>query len=380
VIIKNHNKSKIIIIGPAYPLRGGIANFNEAMCRALIEAGHEVEIVSFTLQYPGFLFPGKTQKAEGDQHPRGIKVTSLINSVNPLSWFKAASYISKQNPDKVIIRYWLPFMGPCLGTIARLIKRKNKKTEIIGLCDNVIPHESRPGDFAFTKYFTGGCDSFVVMSQSVLEDLRKFDQVKPVKLKPHPVYDIFGEPVSKFEARKTLQLKQDARYVLFFGFIRKYKGLDLLLRAFADERVRRAGVKLIVAGEFYEDKKPYLDLIDSLGLKDAVLLHDHYIPKEAVRHYFCAADLIAQPYRDATQSGVTQIAYHFSKPMLVTNVGGLPEIVPHGEAGFVTDTTPESIASAIAAFYEKYLEESLTAGVKRKAKDFSWEEFVKVMD
>ena len=377
MIIKNHNKSKIIIIGPAYPLRGGIANFNEAMCRALMEAGHEVEIVSFTLQYPGFLFPGKTQKAEGDQHPRGIKVTSLINSVNPLSWFKAASYISKQHPDKVIIRYWLPFMGPCLGTIARLIKRKSKNTEIVGLCDNVIPHESRPGDAAFTKYFVGGCDSFVVMSQSVLEDLRKFDQSKSVKLKPHPVYDIFGEPVSKQEARKVLQLDQEAKYVLFFGFIRKYKGLDLLLRAFADEKVRRTGAKLIVAGEFYEDKKPYIDLIDSLGLKDVVLLHDHYIPKEAVKHYFCASDLVAQPYRDATQSGVTQIAYHFSKPMLVTNVGGLPEIVPHGEAGFVTDTTPESIAAAIAEFYEKNLEETLTAGVKRKAKDFSWEEFVR---
>lgn len=377
MIITNSHKSKIIIIGPAYPLRGGIANFNEAMCRALTEAGHDCEIVSFTLQYPGFLFPGKTQMAEGDSHPGGIKVTSLISSVNPLSWFSAANYIVKQNPDKVIIRYWLPFMGPCLGTIARLIKRKSKNTEIVGLCDNVIPHEKRPGDFAFTKYFVGGCDSFVVMSQSVLEDLRKFDHSKPVKLKPHPVYDIFGEPVSKQDARRMLQLDQEAKYVLFFGFIRKYKGLDLLLRAFADERVRRAGAKLIVAGEFYEDKKPYLDLIDSLGLKDVVLLHDHYIPKEAVKHYFCASDLVAQPYRDATQSGVTQIAYHFSKPMLVTNVGGLPEIVPHGEAGFVTDTTPERIAAAIAEFYEKNLEVTLTAGVKRKAKDFSWEEFVK---
>ncbi len=368
---------EIIIVGPAYPLRGGIANFNEALCRTLNQQGRQCHIVSFTMQYPGFLFPGTTQLATGDEAPKGIPVSTMINALNPVTWWKAANYIRKQKPAIVIIRYWLPFMAPCLGTIARLVKRGQSGIKVIAIADNIIPHERRPGDTALTQYFVNGCDSFIVMSQSVMNDLKEFDSKKPVVLQPHPVYDIFGEKVEKRIARKSLGVEEDTKLVLFFGFIRHYKGLDLLLRAFADERVKSLKIKLLVAGEFYDDKQPFLDLISEHQLQDSVILHDHYIPKEAVKNYFSAADLVVQPYRDATQSGVTQIAYHFGKPMVVTNVGGLPEIVPDGKAGYVVDIDPVKIADAITDFYSNNRSEQLEAGVKEMAKQFSWEEFIR---
>lgn len=368
---------EIIIVGPAYPLRGGIANFNEALCRTLNRQGRTCNIVSFTMQYPGFLFPGTTQMASGDPAPEGIEISTRINSLNPISWWNTASYIRKQKPKIVIIRYWLPFMAPCLGTIARLVKKGNSGIKVIAIADNIIPHERRIGDEALTQYFVNGCDSFVVMSKSVMNDLNEFDSTKPVVLQPHPVYDIFGDGVNKNTARKNLGLPEDGRLVLFFGFIRQYKGLDLLIRAFADERVKNQHIKLLVAGEFYDDKQPYLDLISELGLNDSVILHDHYIPKENVKNYFSAADLVVQPYRDATQSGVTQIAYHFGKPMVVTNVGGLPEIVPDGRAGYVTEIDPVQIASAITDFYQNNRSAQLEAGVKEMAKQFTWEEFTR---
>lgn len=369
--------AEIIIVGPAYPLRGGIANFNEALCRTLNQQGRSCNIVSFSMQYPHFLFPGTTQMAAGDEAPGGIPVVSMINSINPITWWQTAAYIRKQKPAIVIIRYWLPFMAPCLGTIARLVKKGSSETRIIAIADNIIPHERRPGDKMLTRYFINSCDSFVVMSKSVLNDLKMFDHKKPVIVQPHPVYDIFGSGVDKNAARKSLALPEKGHLVLFFGFIRHYKGLDLLLRAFADERLKSLQVKLLVAGEFYDDKQIYLDLITENQLQDTVILHDNYIPKEAVKNYFSAVDLVAQPYRDATQSGVTQIAYHFGKPMVVTRVGGLPEMVPDGISGYVTDIDPVKIADAIFDFFSNNRADKLEAGVKAVAKQFSWEEFVK---
>ncbi len=364
--------SKIVLLGPAYPLRGGIANFNEALCTTLLGMGHDCEIVSFTLQYPGFLFPGTTQFAKGDPAPAGLKITPLLNSINPLSWYKTAQYIASLRPEIVIIRYWLPFMAPSLGFTARRIRKMCPGVTIKAICDNVIPHENRLGDQSLTRYFTGSCDSFVVMSKSVLQDLQTFTS-KPATLLFHPIYNIFGEPVDKTEARKRLGLDLNSRYVLFFGFIRKYKGLDLLLQAFA--QVTDPGIKLLVAGEFYEDARPYQELIDKLGIRDRLVLKTEYIPKEEVRYWFGAADLVAQPYRDATQSGVTQIAYHFEKPMVVTDVGGLPEIVPNGKAGYVVKPEPAPIAHAISDFFTTGAEAKLLPGVREMKRKFSWEEF-----
>jgi len=365
---------KIVIIGSAHPLRGGLAAYNERLAEAFQEAGDEVEIYTFSLQYPGFLFPGKTQYSS-DPAPDGLKIHVKINSINPLNWWSVGREIAKLKPDIVIVKFWLPFMGPCFGTILRGI-RKNKHTKIVSIIDNIIPHEKRVGDRPFAKYFAKAVDAFIVMSRSVGEDMKQFTQNQAVRFIPHPIYDNYGAAVPMPTARETLGLAADGKYVLFFGFIRDYKGLDLLLEAMADERIRKAGIKAIVAGEFYSDSKPYDDQIEQLGIKDQLVLHTDFIPNSEVASYFGAADLLVQPYKTATQSGISQMAYHFELPMLVTNVGGLPEIVAHGKAGYVTEPNSKEIADAILDFYENKRADTFRQFVKEEKKRFSWESMV----
>ncbi len=342
--------AKIIIIGPGHPLRGGLATFNQRLAKEFIQQGDDCSIYSFSLQYPSFLFPGKTQYSD-EPAPDGITIHSAINSINPFNWITVGNKLRKEKPDIIVVRYWLPFMGPALGTILRRV-RKNKHTRIICIADNVIPHEKRPGDKAFTKYFLKSCDAFITMSEKVMSDLRLFQPDNPAQLVSHPLYDNFGQPVSKTEARKHLGIPENEKIVLFFGFIRKYKGLDLLLEAMADKRIREAGIKLLVAGEYYEDEKSYRELIEKNGIASQLILRADFIPDSEVKYYLCAADAVIQPYRNATQSGVTPLAYHFEKPMVVTNVGGLPSLVPDGKVGIVTEPQPAAIASGILRFYQ----------------------------
>ncbi|MBL7890321.1 MAG: glycosyltransferase [Bacteroidia bacterium] len=369
---------KVIIVGPAFPLRGGIANFNEALCRAMGKAGKDSKIISFSLQYPNFLFPGKTQFDSG-KGPQDIAIETRINSINPFTWWSVARKIKKEKPDYIIIRYWLPFMGPCLGTIARLVRR-GTNIKVIAITDNVIPHEKRIGDSLFTKYFVRSCHGFVAMSQAVLDDLNVFTNSSNKAFLPHPIYDIFGDKQEQMSSLRHLNLDLDKKYILFFGFIRKYKGLDLLLEAMADERIKQLGVKLIVAGEFYEDPEPYKQLIENKCISDRVILRTEYIESEEVKYYFSAANIVAQPYRTATQSGVTQVAYHFEKPMLVTNVGGLPEIVPHNKVGYVTAIDPVAIADAIVDYFSNNREELFTQNTIAEKKRFEWRTFVDGVD
>jgi len=297
------SQKKVIIIGPAHPYRGGISNFNNSLAQAYKDKGDDIQIFSFNLQYPSFLFPGKTQYEDSDP-PKQIKIRSLINSINPLNWVSVARKINKENPDYVIIRYWLPFMAPCLGTIARLI---NSNTKILAITDNIIPHEKRFGDFLLTKYFIKGCDAFLTLSVSVLEDLLKFTSSTEKIFIPHPIYNTFGDKLDKNIALKNLNLNSNDKHLLFFGFVRKYKGLDLMLHAMSDKRIKTMGVKLIVAGEFYDDINEYHDLIDALDIKDNIILKSDFIDESEVKNYFCASDMITQTYRTATQSGVTQL-------------------------------------------------------------------------
>lgn len=362
-------KKKILFLGPAWPYRGGLSAYNERLAEEL-QKDAEVEIWTFTVQYPSFLFPGKSQFTDAPQ-PTHLKIRRLINSVNPLNWIKVGRMIRKWKPDLIVTKYWLPFMGPCLGTLLRL--GKSKHTKVVSILDNVVPHEKRPGDVAFTKYFLKPVNAFIAMSQSVLDDLRKFEPGKPASLIPHPIYDNYGTPVSKSVARETLQLQQDKKYILFFGFIRKYKGLDLLIQAMADERMKKADIHLIVAGEAYEDLTPYNQLLDTLQLRDRVTMNTDFIPDTAVKNYFCAADLVVQPYKSATQSGISQIAYHFDKPMIVTRVGGLIEMVPDDIVGFQCEPDPEDIATAIEKYYVNNREADMTEAVRREKKQYSWE-------
>jgi len=362
---------KIISIGPAYPYRGGLASFNERLTQQFTSEGHEIEIFTFTLQYPEFLFPGKTQYTEGPP-PEKIKITRNINSINPLSWIAVGLKIKRKKPDVLLIRFWLPLMGPCLGTIARIAK-SNRHTSVICIFDNVIPHEKRPGDKALTRYFTNSIDGAVVMSQTVFNDLELLRKNIPVKLSPHPLFDNYGSPVSKSEAVKVLKLDPDISYLLFFGFIRAYKGLDILIDAFSDHRLRNRKIKLIVAGEFYEDDKPYKEQIKKYKLENEILFFDYFIKDSEVPLYFGAADIVVQPYKTATQSGVTQIAYYFEKPMLVTDVGGLREIIPDGKCGYVVKPEPGYITDAIIDFFENHRKEQFEGGVKEEKGKFSWE-------
>lgn len=366
---------KIIIIGPAHPLRGGLASFDERLARAFQEQGHFVKIYTFSLQYPNFLFPGKTQFSD-EPKPQDIDIEVVINSVNPFNWLKIGRQIAKEKADLVICRFWIPFVGPSLGTILRLVK-KQETTKIIGLIDNIIPHEKRLGDRPLTQYFVNACDAFVVMSQSVKKEMKTFTRKLCVYI-PHPIYDNYGEKVSRTEGVRFLKLSDTPRYILFFGFIRRYKGLDLLLEAFSFFK-KQAGtqdIKLIIAGEFYDDVVFYKNLIESLNISNEVIIHSDFIPSDQVRYYFAATDIVVQPYRSATQSGISQIAYHFEKPMIVSNVGGLSEIVPHGIAGYVVEPTPQDIADALIDFFTHHKLESLTNGVIEQKKRFSWDTMV----
>lgn len=364
----------VVILSPAHPLRGGIAALSERLAQELQHHDVHVIIYSFSLQYPKFLFPGKTQLTD-DPAPKGLEIRTLVNSVNPLNWIRVGRMIRRARPDLLLIRYWLPFMAPCLGTIARIVK-KNHYTKIIAIADNMIPHEKRPGDRLLTNYFVQSADAFVVMSKSVKEDLKYFTKTKPAVYSPHPVYDNYGEPVEHEAAKAFLKLSQNGKYLLFFGFIRKYKGLDLLLEAMADERLQNIGVQLIIAGEFYESADQYYNIIEKHNLKNRVVLHTDFIPNDRVKYYFGAADLVVQPYRSATQSGISQLAFHFEKPMVVTRVGGLPEIVQHGEEGYVVDVDPQAIADAVVDFYENNRGSKLQEGMRAGKQRYQWSAMV----
>jgi D-inositol-3-phosphate glycosyltransferase len=361
---------QIAIVGTAFPYRGGLAAYNERLAGQFIQEGHDALIYTFKLQYPGFLFPGNTQFTDGPA-PAGLKIKRLVNSVNPFNWIITGYRIKKTKPDILIFKYWLPFMAPCFGTIAKIVK-SNRHTRVICIFDNVIPHENRPGDKILTKYFIKSIDGAIAMSQSVYDDLAVFNKRIPRKLSPHPLFDNFGESVSEDIALVKLGLKKGFSYMLFFGFIRSYKGLDLLIEAFADQRLRNKNLKLIIAGEFYEDDKPYRELIKKHNLDNDIVIFDRFIKDNEVSFFFSIADLVVQPYRSATQSGVTQIAFHFEKPMLVTDVGGLKEIVPHGKCGYTVKPDAGEISEAIIDFFENKRKTSFCENIKKEKEKYSW--------
>lgn len=361
---------KIVLLGTSYPYRGGLASFNERLVRQFQDDGFDAEIFTFTVQYPSLLFPGKTQYSN-EPAPDNLRITRCVNSVNPFNWIKVGRELMKSAPDIVIIKFWIPLMAPCFGTIARIAKR-NKKTKIVSILDNIVPHEKRWGDKLLAKYFVKSVDAFVAMSKSVMDDLAAFDTVKPRLLMPHPVFDNFGSKIDRKTALSFLKLDENQKYMLFFGIIRDYKGLDLLLQAFSDERFKCLNVKLIVAGEFYNDEERYRKMEQDLNLKDRIIWFDKFIPDSEVRYFFNAADIIVQPYKSATQSGVTQIGYHFERPMLVTDVGGLKEIIPDGKVGYVVKPQADSIAEALLDFFTHDRMKEFEDNLKEEKKKYSW--------
>lgn len=371
---------KIAILGPAYPYRGGLATIMETLARTFSKRGDEARILTFTVQYPSLLFPGKSQYRDGTA-PEGIDIRRCVSTVNPLNWLKVGRKLKREAPDLLVMKYWTPFMAPCFGTIARLARR-NHRTKAVVQIDNVIPHEHHFFDRALTRYFVNSIDGFVYMSEQVGKELAEFTKQQKCVFSPHPIFENFGKPLPKVEACRQLGLNPDVDYMLFFGLIREYKGLDMLLDAWASLKAagKTVGKRLVVAGEFYTDRKPYTDQIEKLGLQDDVILHDWFIPDQQVPVYFSLADALVLPYRTATQSGVTQIAYNFDLPMIATRVGGLAEIVTEGQTGLICEPDTESIAAAVDKFYSEELGPQYRANMPEAKVRFSWDSAVDALE
>lgn len=359
---------KIAIVGPAHPYRGGLASIMETMAREYQQRGYEVNILTFTLQYPSLLFPGKSQTVETPA-PQDLNIERCVSTINPLSWWRVGRRLRRERPDIVLMKYWTPFMAPCFGTIARLA-RKNKHTKVICQIDNVEPHEHHITDRMFNRYFLRSVDGFIYMSEQVHGELEAYTSA-PALFSPHPMFEHFGERVERTEACKKLGLDPSQRYALFFGLIRDYKGLDTLLEAWA--RFRRSGHKLLIAGEFYASRDKYIELIKRLGLESEIILHDHFVSDSEVRNYFSASDCVVLPYKTATQSGVTQIAYNFCTPIIVTRVGGLAEIVPDSRVGFVVESSVDGVLDGLERIYADGQLEAFAEAMTEERKRFSWE-------
>lgn len=377
---------KVIILGTAWPYRGGLATFNERLARQFVSEGHEVELYTFTLQYPSFLFPGKTQYTN-EPAPADLTIRRVLNSCNPINWLRVGHAIRKAAPDMLICCYWMSFFAPAFGLVSR-IARRNERTRCIALVHNMIPHEPNILDKLFAPYFVASQDGFVALSESVVGDIEKVESQtsrvkRPKTFSPHPIYDHYGERMSKNEACKALNLPADKNYMLFFGLVRAYKGLDLLLGAFGCVKDQLPNLQLIIAGEFYEDEDKYRAQIAQLGLADRVIIRNEFIPDGDLRKYFGAADLIVQPYKTATQSGVTQVAFHFEKPMLVTNVGGLGEIVHDHQMGYACEPTAEAIANDVSDYFTNNRQEAYTSYLQKEKTKYTWskmtEAFIKIL-
>jgi len=367
---------KIVLVGTAYPLRGGIAHYFALLYKNL-SIRHNVEVVTFTRQYPALFFPGKTQE---EQLSGGVAIPSerLIDSINPMTWVTAARAIARKKPDLLIFKYWLPFFGPCFGAIASMVRRWTG-AKVLFICDNVIPHERRPGDVLFTRFAFRSVDFFIAQSRAVERDLKAFWPAARCRFAPHPVYEIFGKRLSKSLARKRIECS-DKRVLLFFGYIRRYKGLETLLHAMP-LILKRLSVTLLVVGEFYEDEHRYRGLLKTLSLEKHVLIRADYVPNDQVGAYFSASDVVVLPYRSATQSGIVQIAYQFDKSVIATDVGGLSEVVIDGVTGFIVPPNdPSALADAVVEFYQKKLEKKFERGVKKEKPRYSWNAMVQTIE
>lgn len=365
---------KIMLVGPAAPYRGGIAHFLHATRKGLQRRGHSVEVVNFSRQYPALLFPGKTQY-DTDPHAEAPGSVRMLDSVNPLSWWKTARYIAAKNPKLVIFMHWMPFFAPAYGFVARRLRARGIR--VLCLVHNALPHEQRPGDRAMSRYFFRACDGFVVLSDAVASDLKMLGIQAGIRLAGHPVYEHFGAVRPREEARQQLGLRPTQPVLLFFGFVRKYKGLHLLLDSMPAVRERLPDVHLLVAGECYGDDSRYRNQVRSLGIENHVTLRLEYIPDHDIPVLFSAADVVVQPYISASQSGVAQIAYHFDRPLIVTDVGGLAEIVPHERAGLVVPPEdPEALAAAVVRFFEERMGPQLEQGVLVEKEKYSWDQLV----
>ena len=358
--------AQIALVGPAWPYRGGIAHFQRSLAGALGARGHRVSEVTFSRQYPDLLFPGTTQLDDGP--PPDAPAARLVDSLGPLSWRRTVRHLA-DHAEVAVMSYWMPFLAPSFGVIARGLRKRNVR--VVGLVHNAVPHERRPGDRALSRFALGACDGLVVLSDEVRADVARLGVSAPVRQAEHPPYDVFGDAVPRDEARRALGLPPRAPVFLFFGFVRRYKGLHVLLDAWAEVLRHVPEARLVVAGEFYADEDGLRAQAAPFG--EAVRFDADYIPDRRVGLYMSAADAVVQPYLTATQSGVAQIAFQFGRPVITTDVGGLAEVVPDGEAGLVIPPgDARALADALVRFVQAGLGETLAQGAARQRERTSW--------
>lgn len=373
--------SRIAVVGPVHPYRGGIAHFTEMTVQVLAERGHDVRPVSFARQYPELLFPGETQFEPDDDAPPVVQgAPRLLDPINPVSWLRTAWHLREIDPAAVVFQYWMPFFAPAYGLVARILRWGGIPS--VAIVHNALPHERHFGDAWLSRFFLRACKGHVVMSDAVADNLRSLRRSDAgVRCIEHPVYDRFGDLVPRAEARAALGLPPDTPVLLFFGFVREYKGLHVLLKALPEMLESVPDLQLVIAGEPYDDPERYHQLIEANDLYEHVRWDDSYIPSEEVPHYFGAADLVVQPYVSATQSGVAQIAYHFETPMVVTDVGGLAEVIPHETAGFVVPPEdPAALAEAVVRYFNEQWAERLVEGVREQKRQYAPERLAEAIE
>jgi D-inositol-3-phosphate glycosyltransferase len=370
---------KIVIVGPSKPYRGGIAHFSDELARTLRLRGHDVTMETFSRQYPSFLFPGTTQ-LEGGLDTLPPDTTARLDSLNPLSWWTTARRIRKSGADLVVFAYWLAFFAPAYRSMTRSLRRAG--VPVVAIVHNALPHERRLGDRSLGRSFLSRCSRLVTLSRAVAEDVETLGVSTPIIEAGHPVYTHFGREVAQADARETLGFDLEDPVLLFFGFIRRYKGLDTLIEAMPRILKSHPNATLLVAGEFYEDEQAIRNRVTALGIGASVRFDTRYVPDERVPLYFSAADIVVQPYRSATQSGVAHIAFHFGRPVVVTDVGGLAETIPDGEAGFVVPPeNPSRIADVVNRFFsDSAIRERVVAGASRQHGVFSWHALAEIVE
>lgn len=364
------DKKKIAYLSTFYPFRGGIAQFNALMYRAFQEKGHDIEAFTFKRQYPNFLFPGETQYVTEDDKVDEIDSKELLDTVNPFSYYKTARAIQEYAPDILLTKYWMTFFGPSLGLVAKKMKPGVKRISVL---DNVIPHEKRFFDKPANNFFLKNNDGFIVMSDAVLADLLSLKPDAKYLRIDHPVYDHFGEKREAKASRKKLGMPEEGKFVLFFGFIREYKGLDLLIQA-----MKSVGddVHLIVAGETYGSFDNYQKLIDESPAKGRIHLHNRYISDDEVSDFFSASNVCILPYKSATQSGITAISHHFDLPIIATDVGGLKESVHHDVNGLIVKSPEvELISDSINDYFARNVQETFAKQIQKEKEENSWDNF-----
>lgn len=367
---------KIILIGPIYPYKGGISHYTGLMCRELAKR-HDVEMISYKMQYPKFLFHKEQRDYSNDSFKiEGAKY--LLHTANPFNIVRTARYIRRKKPDLVIIQWWHPYFAPCYFLLTRFMGRQN----VVFVCHNVFPHERFPLDKLLTGLALNNGSHFILHAVEEVKELTKIQPNPDYVVTPHPTYHAFCfEGMSRERARERLHIGEEERILLFFGYVREYKGLKYLLRAMPEISREDEKVKLWVVGEFGSDKEDYLKLIRELGIEDRVRVQDSYTPDREVEKYFAAADLVVLPYTSATQSGIVQIAYGFTKPVVVTDVGGLPDVVEDGKTGYVVEPgKPEALTGAVVRFFRENQAQRMQENIEKEAYRFSWERMGEVLE